>query len=556
MAEIYMGGAGGLATSPSLRLEGAGIAGYKFGFSVAGAGDVNGDGFGDVIVGSPYATSGPASDGRAFLYLGSASGLRSTPAWFKSGGQANARFGIAVAGAGDVNRDGYSDVIIGADGYNGTGAAFVYLGQPGGLRSTPENTYLVTEPGSSYGLAVASAGDLNGDGFSDVVIGAPTAPYAGGLHWGEAIVHFGSGTGQPPALPATILRGDEPTTGVHSHRFGSGVSAAGDVNGDGFGDLIVGDQWWTPDIFDFAQGKAYVFHGGPSGVSLTAARTFTDCPTGFCDFGRDVAGGHDVNGDGFSDVIIGAYGSDLAASNGGDVLLHLGNEARGTPAIPRQGWGFGSGNLALLGATPNGVLDVSRFTRGPAGRTKAALEVERKPLAQPFDGLGTFQLLFEDTGLTGNVRGMSLGLPLDGNAYRWRARIRSLSPLFGRSRWVSLPGNAPSETDFRSFSDGDGDGINAAADLCPFWAQTVQTDTDADGRGNECECGDQNGDGQNTVSDITAINAAIFNPALVTPLCDANNDGQCNVSDMLAVNVDLFSPINSSTCVRQPVPGP
>ena len=190
----------------------------------------------------------------------------------------------------------------------------------------------------------------------------------------------------------------------------------------------------------------------------------------------------------------------------------------------------------------------------PAGRGRVQLEVEIDPLGQEFDGLGTLKGLFFDNGVIGRDALYESRNP--GSLYHWRARLRSRSPLFGRSRWVSLPGNAPSEADFRVFSDNDGDGINQAADLCPFYAQTTQSDTDGDARGNECECGDQNGDGQNTVSDIVAINTAIFNPALATPLCDANGDGNCNVSDIVAVNIDLFSPTNSSTCVRQPVPGP
>jgi len=65
-----------------------------------------------------------------------------------------------------------------------------------------------------------------------------------------------------------------------------------------------------------------------------------------------------------------------------------------------------------------------------------------------------------------------------------------------------------------------------------------------------------NGDGRNTVSDLVAINVAIFNPALVTPLCDGNNDGKCDVNDIIAANTEIFSPGNTSTCARQPVPGP
>ena len=102
----------------------------------------------------------------------------------------------------------------------------------------------------------------------------------------------------------------------------------------------------------------------------------------------------------------------------------------------------------------------------------------------------------------------------------------------------------------------DGDGIVNSSDNCPFYATTIIADTDGDGRGNVCECTDQNGDGRNTVSDLVAINTAIFNPALATPLCDGNNDGLCNVSDIIAANIEIFSPTSTSTCARQPVPGP
>jgi spore coat protein A len=104
--------------------------------------------------------------------------------------------------------------------------------------------------------------------------------------------------------------------------------------------------------------------------------------------------------------------------------------------------------------------------------------------------------------------------------------------------------------------DGDGDGICDLADNCPFWASANVADADGDGRGDECECTDQNGDGRNTVSDLVAINLAIFNPGQVTPLCDGNNDGMCNVNDIIAANIAIFSPTNTSTCSRQPVVGP
>jgi CSLREA domain-containing protein len=122
-------------------------------------------------------------------------------------------------------------------------------------------------------------------------------------------------------------------------------------------------------------------------------------------------------------------------------------------------------------------------------------------------------------------------------------------------------GDALAKCDIGAFergagSDLDGDGIFDASDNCPFFANLDQDDSDTDGRGDACECSDQNGDGQNTVSDLIAINTAIFNPSLATPLCDGNNDGACTVSDIVAANVEIFSPGSTATCARQPVPGP
>jgi hypothetical protein len=105
-------------------------------------------------------------------------------------------------------------------------------------------------------------------------------------------------------------------------------------------------------------------------------------------------------------------------------------------------------------------------------------------------------------------------------------------------------------------ADDDGDGIPDAVDDCPFFASADVRDTDGDGRGDVCECTDQNGDGRNDVRDLIAINRAIFDPALVTPLCDGNDDGKCDVNDIIAANREIYSPTNTSTCARQPVPGP
>ena len=103
--------------------------------------------------------------------------------------------------------------------------------------------------------------------------------------------------------------------------------------------------------------------------------------------------------------------------------------------------------------------------------------------------------------------------------------------------------------------DRDCDGIADSLDTCPYYANAGQQDADRNGRGDACECGDQDGNARVNVSDLVAINLAIFTPARVTPLCDSNNDQACNVADIVSANRTIFAP-KTSTCARQPVAGP
>jgi hypothetical protein len=103
--------------------------------------------------------------------------------------------------------------------------------------------------------------------------------------------------------------------------------------------------------------------------------------------------------------------------------------------------------------------------------------------------------------------------------------------------------------------DGDADAITDELDNCPSFGNATQVDVDGNGRGDECECGDQNRDGRVDVRDLVAINQAIFDPTRATPLCDATNDDLCNVADIVAANRTIYSP-KTSVCARQPLPGP
>ncbi len=284
VAYVHYGGASGLSAAPSVTLE-ANSAGAAFGSSVATAGDVNGDGYADVLVGAPF-----NGGGRAYIYLGSAGGLASSPVNNLASGSL---FGHSVSTAGDVDHDGFSDVIIGAPG---TGSAFVYRGSSAGLITTPYA--ILSQPPASglFGCSVSTAGDVNGDGYSDVIVGARLASN-GQTNEGAAYVYLGSATGVI-APYHRLLQADQANAD-----FGVSVSAAGDVNGDGYFDVIVGADLWESGQTD--EGGAFIFHGSPSGTSPTIStilqRNVIDGR-----MGSSVSEGGDVNGDGYADVVAGA----------------------------------------------------------------------------------------------------------------------------------------------------------------------------------------------------------------------------------------------------------
>jgi len=315
-AYLYLGSSNGLSLTPSWTAE-PNIGSY-FGQSVSTAGDVNGDGFSDVIVGAPWLDSGQTDEGRTYVYLGSASGLSLTPNWTVEGNQANAHFGWSVATAGDVNGDGFSDVIIGAIDFDGgqtnEGKSFVYYGSSSGLSLIANWTAESDQASSHFGYSVSSAGDVNGDGYGDVIVGAKD--YNGGQSLeGRAYLYLGSSNG----LSLTPNWTAEPNIGSY---FGQSVSTAGDVNGDGYSDVIVGAPWLDNGQTD--EGRAYVYLGSDSGLSLTPNWTVEGNQAN-AHFGWSVATAGDVNGDGFSDVIIGAIDFDNGQSDEGRAYLYLGS---------------------------------------------------------------------------------------------------------------------------------------------------------------------------------------------------------------------------------------
>ncbi|MEO6286507.1 MAG: FG-GAP-like repeat-containing protein [Dyadobacter sp.] len=284
-ATVHMGVSTGISVTPSYILSGT-VANGRFGRSVASAGDVNGDSFGDIIVGASEAN-------KAYVYQGNATGMNITPATTLTSPTFNVSYGLSVSGAGDVDGDGYCEVIVGAYGNN---AAYVYKGSASGTQATQVKAL------SGYGgVSVAGVGDINGDGYADVMVGASgTGTYAG-----SAFLFQGSALGLPTA-PSQTFQGS-----VYYSYFGISVAAAGDVNGDGYSDAIVGASGTSSNT-----GNAYVYLGSP--VMITSLATFL---TGTGDFGYSLAHAGDMNGDGYGDVVVGATSN---SSRYGFVYLYLG----------------------------------------------------------------------------------------------------------------------------------------------------------------------------------------------------------------------------------------
>ena len=288
-----------------------------FGWSVSEAGDVNGDGYADIIVGAPYNDESGSSSGRAYIFYGGTV-LDITADVILSGDNiANAYFGVSVSAAGDVNSDGYDDVIVSAEGTdyggNNAGTAYIYFGG-----NPMNNTYdwFVDGTADDYlGGSVSTAGDVNGDGYSDVIVGVRLDDLAG-PDFGSAFIYLG---GSPMNTSVDfILTGDG-----SGDQFGLCVSDAGDVNGDGYDDVIVGA--YNNDAGGIGAGRAYIYFGGSTVYdSAYVILTGSDVVEFF---GWSVAGCGDVNGDGFDDVIVGSPNNDAGGSGTGRVFIYYGGSS-------------------------------------------------------------------------------------------------------------------------------------------------------------------------------------------------------------------------------------
>jgi len=304
------------------------VASGDFGFSVSAAGDVNNDGYGDVVVGASQINS---YKGRAYVYYGS-SAMDNVVDVILNGENMFDTFGSSVSSAGDVNGDSFDDVIVGANNAN---VAHIFFG---GNEMDNISDIVLAGEGSmdDFGKSVSNAGDLNDDGFDDVIVGA---------RWfdsstGRAYVYFGGNS--MDNIADVVLTGETTENG-----FAKSVSLAGDVNNDGFDDVIVGAS-----VYDNFKGRSYIFFGG-SEMDNVADVTMTGEGT-LSEFGWSVSTAGDVNNDDYDDVIVGAYAYNNLV--GRAYVYYGGSEMDNTPDVIFTGT---EGNMDQLGRSVSYVSNAN-----------------------------------------------------------------------------------------------------------------------------------------------------------------------------------------------------
>jgi hypothetical protein len=314
-----------------------------FGF-FSSAGDLNNDGYDDLIIGAPNADpNGIQNAGQSYVIFGKASSfpsnldlstLNGNNGFIINGIAAGDALGVSVSSGGDINQDGYEDLIIGASGANSsTGQSYVIFGKASGFNSSLDlstldgtNGFIINgiTASDNSGFSVSNAGDLNNDGYDDIIIGASGANSSTGQNY----VIFGKASGFNPSLNLSTLDGNNgfAINGINGfNNSGYTVRSAGDVNNDSYDDIIIAAY----DVNN-SQGQGYVVFGKASGFNASLDLSTLDGKNGFTInginatptfFAFNVSGAGDVNNDGYDDIIIGAYS---ANNNAGQSYIILG----------------------------------------------------------------------------------------------------------------------------------------------------------------------------------------------------------------------------------------
>jgi VCBS repeat-containing protein len=407
--------------------------GDSSGTSVSNAGDINGDNIDDLIIGAPFAVSGA---GQSYVVFGNTNGFNANldlssldgSNGFAINGSATNSSGTSVSNAGDINGDKIDDLIIGAPGAAlGAGQSYVVFGSTSPFNANFDLSSLDGSNGfaingingvnsdgfsDSSGKSVSSAGDVNGDGIDDLIIGAPSA--ASGA--GQSYVVFGSSNAFDANFNLSTLDGSNgfAINGSGIDTSGNSVSSAGDINGDKIDDLIIGAP---------GTGKSYVVFGSSNAFSANLDLSNLDGSNGFAIngnandfFGASVSNAGDVNNDGIKDLIIGAYN---AASGAGQSYVVFGSSSGFNANLDLSSLN-GSNGFAINGI--NGSTDASGFS------VSAAFDVNNDDIADliigaPFaaSGAGQSYVVFgSSSGFNANLDLSSLngnnGFAINGNS--------------------------------------------------------------------------------------------------------------------------------------------
>ena len=420
-------------------------AGDLSGWSVSSAGDVNGDGYDDLIIGARRADpNGDVWAGETYVVYGGASApgtggvldlsdLDGTNGFILNGIDRSDLSGWSVSSAGDVNGDGYDDLIIGAwgAGPNGDSQAgetyIVYGGASapgiGGALDLSDldgtNGFILNgiDASDSSGRSVSSAGDVNGDGYDDLIIGANGADPNGDSAAGETYIVYGGanapGTGGVLGLSALNGTNGFILTGVDAGDLsGSSVSSAGDVNGDGYDDLIIGARNADPNG-DNSAGETYVVYGGASAPGTGGVLDLSDLDgtNGFIlngidrlDYsGSSVSSAGDVNGDGYDDLIIGAYRADPNGESSGETYVIYGGATGTESLVPVMASGTAAADnfTGNAGADSFTAIATNDVVRGGAGDDR--ISVTALDFAAIDGGMGQDTLVLDGAGLSLNL---------------------------------------------------------------------------------------------------------------------------------------------------------